>query len=927
MATQNPHTRSTVRISPLLILIFLSIFFTPTSSRSPAKIPYSEHCNSVIQESTSNGHEIEPLDFLQLHGGFFKGGEKFLSSQTPNSLSYSYYQKSARFYTNSLYQTDTEGVLKVHATLTFNDGRAYELMQNSSSPKWRRRRQRSFYDGSETGVRFELEGFWSASAGKLCMVGTGYGLSEEGDYVPLSAVTKLNYPKRSDINTSIVTGTVESIEQEDSSGYFSPISVLSFSQKKYSYSSVEEIEAKCGGGDPKGEKSLGLEPGTSVCSVLSPLVRKGFELNYGSDCSGKKCSPFDGFGPKYMSFGGIQCSSVGKQMRMYVRFSNLSYAWYGDPLTPETGLVAEGVWDEEKNQLCVVGCRLKNFEGSLAETHVGDCSVGLSLTFPKVWSLNMRSPAVGSIWALKKSNDRMGFQSLGHPILVSELKYNYTESGQVKNSCAKKGRKRKSGDTFPDGSSFTDMRFDMSLKTKSGRAWGYATPLSIGETIFDPYSSVLISSSILESSAVITTSSSIPESNTTALLANSNHNLLNVSYSIYVSFWGGNTSETMQISAEGVYDSETGTLCMVGCRSLGREGERTVKNVALDCKVLININFAPYNSEAREHLKGTIKSTRKEKDPLHFEELELSSHDIYGIEAKETIWRMDCEIAMVLISLTLACVFNGLQLYYVKKHPDVIPSISIVMLVVLTLGHMIPLVLNFEALFFRNRNQQNFMLWSGGWLEANEVLVRVVTMVAFLLQFRLLQFTFSARLAEGSKKNLWDAEKKATWVCLSLYLFGGLVAWLVHSNQFKDIVSPVISVAKSHHDIWEDLKSFAGLVLDGFLLPQILLNLFWDSKGMALAPSYYGGTTLVRSLPHAYDAYRAHKSLPYLNSTYIYADPGWDFYSAAWDVIIPCGGLLFAFLIFLQQRFGGAVVLPRRFRQPAEYEKVPVVDV
>ncbi|RWR96225.1 hypothetical protein CKAN_02559800 [Cinnamomum micranthum f. kanehirae] len=914
MATLNPHPKSTVRISPLLILTFLSIFFTPTSSRSPAKIPYSEHCSSVIPESTSNGHELEPLDFLQLHGGFFKGGEKFLSNQTPDSFSYSYYPKSARFYTKSLHKTDTEGVLKVHATLTFNDGRAYGLLQNSSSPKWRRRRQRSFYYG-EASVSLELEGFWSRSTGKLCMVGTGYGLSEEVDYVPLSAVTNLNYPNRSDINTSIVTGTVESIGPEDSPGHFSPISVLGFSQKTYSYSLVEEIEGKCGGGDPKGEKSLVLEPVMRVCSVLSPLARRSFDLNYGSDCSGEKCSPFDGFRPKFMSFGGIQCSSEG-EMRMYVRFSNLSYAWFGDPLNPETGLVAEGVWDKEKNQLCVVGCRLKNFEDSLAETHVGDCSVGLSLTFPKVWSLNMRSPAVGSIWTLKKSNDRIGFQSLGHPILVSELKYNYTESGQVNNLCAKKDRNRKSGETFPDGSSFTDMRFDMSLKTKSGGGWGSATPLSLGEVLFDPYSS-----------EVFTTSSSIPEPNTTALPANSNHNLLNVSYSIDVSFWHGNTTERMQISAEGIYDSETGTLCMVGCRSLGRDGEKTFKNVALDCKILINLNFAPYNSEAGEHLEATIKSTRKENDPLHFEELKLSSHDIYGIEAKETIWRMDCEIAMVLISLTLACVFNGLQLYYVRRHPDVIPSISILMLVVLTLGHMIPLVLNFEAFFFRGRNQQNFILWSGGWLEANEVLVRVVTMVAFLLQFRLLQFTFSARLAEGSKKNLWDAEKKATWVCLLLYLVGGLFTWLVHSNQFKDTVSPVISVAKSHRDIWQDLKSFAGLVLDGFLLPQILLNLFWDSKAKALAPSYYGGTTLVRSLPHAYDAYRAHKSLPYVNSTYIYADPGWDLYSAAWDVIIPCGGLLFAFLIFLQQRFGGAVVLPRRFRQSAEYEKVPVVDV
>ncbi|KAL5712647.1 (E3-independent) E2 ubiquitin-conjugating enzyme [Ranunculus cassubicifolius] len=53
------------------------------------------------------------------------------------------------------------------------------------------------------------------------------------------------------------------------------------------------------------------------------------------------------------------------------------------------------------------------------------------------------------------------------------------------------------------------------------------------------------------------------------------------------------------------------------------------------------------------------------------------------------------------------------------------------MLTILTLGQMIPLVLNFEALFLTNRNRQNIMESSGGWLEVNEVLVRVVTMQRF----------------------------------------------------------------------------------------------------------------------------------------------------------------------------------------------------
>ena len=72
----------------------------------------------------------------------------------------------------------------------------------------------------------------------------------------------------------------------------------------------------------------------------------------------------------------------------------------------------------------------------------------------------------------------------------------------------------------------------------------------------------------------------------------------------------------------------------------------------------------------------------------------------YSVEqARQSIWTMDLEIIIVLISNTFVCVFVGLQLYHVKKNPEVLSFISLVMLVILTLSYVIPLVLNFEALF------------------------------------------------------------------------------------------------------------------------------------------------------------------------------------------------------------------------------------
>ncbi|KAK2980238.1 hypothetical protein RJ640_026534 [Escallonia rubra] len=68
--------------------------------------------------------------------------------------------------------------------------------------------------------------------------------------------------------------------------------------------------------------------------------------------------------------------------------------------------------------------------------------------------------------------------------------------------------------------------------------------------------------------------------------------------------------------------------------------------------------------------------------------------------------------------------------------------------------------------------------------------------------------------------------------------------------------------------------------------------------------------TSVRLLPHAYDLYRAHSyGRSHFDGSYIYANPTSGFYSAAWDVIIPLGGVILAMIVYLQQRFGGRSII------------------
>ncbi|KAH9802678.1 DUF2921 family protein [Citrus sinensis] len=285
---------------------------------------------------------------------------------------------------------------------------------------------------------------------------------------------------------------------------------------------------------------------------------------------------------------------------------------------------------------------------------------------------------------------------------------------------------------------------------------------------------------------------------------------------------------------------------------------------------------------------------------------------------------MDLELLMVLISKTLACIFVVFQLLYVKKHRDVLPFISLLMLVILTLGHMILLVLNFEALFFQNEYPHSVLLRSGGWLEVREVIVRVVTMVAFLLHCRLLQHSLSRRMRDNSLKALWTAEKKALFLTVPVYLAGALIALFVNWRTSKTGIMAQSFLYNNHqHSLWGNLRSYAGLILDGFLLPQILLNIFHNSRENALSRFFYIGLTVVRLVPHAYDIYRAQNYVQEFDGLYIYADPAADIYSTGWDVAILFVGLLFAAIIHFQQQFGGRCLLPRRFRELEVYEKIP----
>lgn len=131
----------------------------------------------------------------------------------------------------------------------------------------------------------------------------------------------------------------------------------------------------------------------------------------------------------------------------------------------------------------------------------------------------------------------------------------------------------------------------------------------------------------------------------------------------------------------------------IGCRSLVD---------SMDCEILIKLQFPPldYSNKARDSIKGSIESLRKRSDPLYFDSLKVTT---VPFQTARSIWRLDSKLTLVLVSSTLSCIFAAWQIFHVKKHPHAVPLASKLMLIVIMLGHAIPLLLNFDGSFHDNR--------------------------------------------------------------------------------------------------------------------------------------------------------------------------------------------------------------------------------
>ncbi|KAI3708410.1 hypothetical protein L2E82_37579 [Cichorium intybus] len=892
--------------SNFFIFIVISIL-TPTVFSYTNTISYSDHCNSFAPEAIPTSAIFTRYPFLEPVTSHYTGGQNILGPDSPS-------QRSILFTsTKNLFRTKTLDTYKIQAQLSFISSNIYRFVSNDSQ--------------SYRPLVFNLDGFWSVTTNKLCMVGSAQWFSKRGKRpIKLDAVLKLNFARFISLNNSLVSGILESLGSVHDSDYFEPISMIGFPRVadfKYEYSLVSNEECDGVNGNFTQEHSVASVQSLNLCKMFTNQFK-----TYKLENRESGYPPSLPFSPSFLSLYAIQCSLQEKKLRFLVEFQDRRFKRYDQSFDPNITLIGEGTWNGTKNELCIIACHILNRTDPLGSAHVGDCSVRLTVWFPDVRSIKNTHTTEGHIWSTKKAGDDgyfepINFQSFDHSLENYGTKYEFTKLERLRRVCPQRDVPRWKTGEYPSGYS-GDMTFDMSVKHRNTITRGSAIPIFVGNQFYNSHYTV--ASNFKQFQAEVPSA------------ATGNTGRMNISYEIMFSSFINSTLEPergipllsstnnrrVEISAEGFYDSETGRLCMIGCRNLN-SSKKESRNESFDCDIVVRFRFPRTNRNNGSFLiRGSIQSLRERTDSLYFDRLTVVSLTYTETEAVETLWRMDLEIIMDLISGALSCLFIIRQLFYVKKNPETIPLTSVLMMVILTVGYMVPLVLNFEAMFSNTRYLQNIPLGgSGGLLEVNEVIVRIVTMVAFILQFRLLQLTWSVKLGNennGNGKSHWNHEIRTLIVCLPIYIIGGLIMLLVNWKNNDYITS-------SQRSIWGDLRSYAGLTLDGFLFPQIILNIFQISKGDALSGLFYTGNTFVRLLPHAYDLLRGQTNISQqFDRFYLYANPRVDFYSPSWDVSIACGGVVFAVIVLLQQRFGGRFMFPKRFREIVEYEMVPVVN-
>lgn len=892
----------------MLVLLLMIVPAWGADIGCPSYPPDPSWKGSVSDEQAT-AVQVQVMRRLRLLAGTFQQGNRpLLTKQDPATPLSQDEVQGVRLVVMKASPSDSREVYAVSVMLTLGFWPKYSPVGLRGGG-----RGRLPQGGASQDVNINADGLFNTQTGHLCALGC------------IGSVCKykinLLYPAPRTIHRVSAVGNLSSVVDPTDSSFFDPVSLHSITDGTFQYTMNATLATECPkmGADIAAGKLWREEKVCSQGWASSHQIwsTQNFDVVWNSECTGANCSPFVNVGKSgdgkagSLRFDRIRCDGTRIQGLLMVTNSPQAVDRFADPTATDGMLIAEGTWDSTTGRLCMIACHSYGKE---------DCEIAVTMQFPLTFTITQRSLVVGHIKSLRKETDAAYFKpitfrqlSTGLQVtrftgLTNQPEYVYTKVETATSLCALE-KTKPSGRTYPTGVDWRDLEFhgvkDGQKPANGINSFVNLNLFTFGEQ-FRTYGQLHV----------------VSAANVTGL---AEQEIINVSYSMFYAI-GQNPAPDTNMAGEGIYNPKTGKLCLIACRTpdLAKKTTTPVQQLEgesqKDCQISFTVQLPAVNSQ--EVLKGTVKSLRAPFDPLWFKAEKFSG--AVHMQTAAAVWRVDLEIVISVIMLSLTVVFILAQLVYSKKYPETLPYISTSMLLLLSLAHMIPLVLNFEALFQKKRSDPRVI---AGWPEVNEVVVRLTTMAAMLLQLRLLQLVWKSRVkSRASSEHPAVQERRVLLTIVPLYVLGGVLAVLFHALLgFKPYEGQFLWRSNTG-GLWWDIKAYGGLLLDFHLFPQVVGNVLWGAKEQApLSKVFYLGMALVRSLPHIYDLCRKFRFIPAFTDMYLYANPEWDFYNITSDILIPAVILLLAMLVYMQQRWGGRCVLPRRWRSRFEYEKVPVV--
>lgn len=565
----------------------------------------------ALPESSPTINAAELYSMLSFSSPYYTGEESLIGKLPQNTRYYNFVKKFARLQIQQHRETNDTGVYDVRGYLFIQFPYWYggDPPQSYHDEDGSRSASRAQGQGD---VRFWLNGMWSEKARQLVMVGTGSWVIE-GKPIILDVFLKLNYAAQNNTTNhyiGYISGTLSSlVVSANDPGYFDPFSIFSFpTLPNYNYSLLSQVQGtSMSNFDVAGNERPSYEGNTDCWMIMGESIV--LEAEYAEGCSEhhqQHCSPLGaGVGlvgslPRILVFTPVQCSAVERKMRYMATFQNTKY---DQGFGLNSTVIGEASWDDENKELFGIACRLLD-PLNHAAIQVRDCTMRLSLRYTSIFTVRNDPKLVGQFRSTRQV-DKSGYfmtinltKSDGYGLVsLPDVRYEYTKLDEVRRSCAvKRPMRRGKMNTYPDV--FSDnMGFELfRVENSKGQhfAWISASPLWVGNHLYRKknVNSVVQQSGDEEAEISKPYHTNTSHSNISYMISLGSSSELEFG-SLFESLnWSTNGYYEAEITAEGVYDAETGSLCMVGCRN-----GRNSAYFSSDCEILVRLQFAPLTGE------------------------------------------------------------------------------------------------------------------------------------------------------------------------------------------------------------------------------------------------------------------------------------------------------------------------------------------